>query len=143
RVEPDVLHIRDDHYLTSAGVTAGIDLALAIVEHDLGVETAREVARELVMFMQRPGGQSQFSSALRGLPATNVHLRALMETVVADPTAEHTVSSMAAAIGVSSRHLNRLFHAEVGVSPAQWLERVRVDAARGMILDGHPITTVA
>ncbi|OAV60153.1 GlxA family transcriptional regulator [Enteractinococcus helveticum] len=142
-VEPDVLHTQDGRYLTSAGVTAGIDLALAIVEHDLGVDVAREVARELVMFMQRPGGQSQFSSALSGPPATNDQLRTMMETVIADPAAEHTVVSMAEMIGVSTRHLNRIFHAEVGNSPAQWLEQVRVDAARGLILEGHSITRVA
>lgn len=143
QVEPDVIHTQDGRYLTSAGVTAGIDLTLSIVEQDLGVDVAREVARELVMFMQRPGGQSQFSSALSGPPATNDQLRSMMETVIADPAAEHTVVSMAAMIGVSTRHLNRIFHAEVGNSPAQWLEQVRVDAARGLILAGHPITRVA
>lgn len=142
-VEPDVIHVRDGRYLTSAGVTAGIDLALTLVEDDLGVEVARNVARELVMFMQRPGGQSQFSNALSHPPATNGLLRAVMESVVADPAGEHTARSMAAAVGVSVRHLNRIFHAEIGTSPARWLEQIRVDAARTLILDGHPITLVA
>ncbi len=142
-VEPDVLHIQDGRFLTSAGVTAGIDLALAIVEQDLGVQAARGVARELVMFMQRPGGQSQFSSALSPQHTPHEQLRNMMETVVADVAGDHTVSSMADMIGVSTRHLNRIFHAAVGLSPIQWLEQVRVDAARGLILEGHPITTVA
>ncbi len=142
-VEPDVIHIRDGRFLTSAGVTAGIDLALAMVEEDLGVEVARRVARELVMFMQRPGGQSQFSDALCGPPVKNGLLRTMMESVVADPAGDHTVTSMAAALGVSVRHLNRIFHAERGTSPARWLEQTRVDAARTMILAGYPITLVA
>lgn len=143
RVEPDVIHTRDGRYLTSAGVTAGIDLALAMVEHDVGVHTAREVARELVMFLQRPGGQSQFSSALGGQPAADDQLRTLMDAVIANPASNHSVSSMAEQLGVSTRHLNRIFHAEIGRSPARWLEEVRIDAARGLLLEGHPITKVA
>lgn len=142
-VEPDVIHVRDGRYLTSAGISAGIDLALAIVEDDLGVRTARETARELVVFMHRPGGQAQFSTALSTPPVQNGLLRTLMDSVVADPADEHTVASMAAAAGVSVRHLNRIFQAEAGTTPARWLERVRVDAARSLILDGHPMTLVA
>lgn len=142
-VEPDLIHVRDGRFLTSAGVTAGIDLALTLVEDDLGVEVARNVARELVMFMQRPGGQSQFSTALSHPPATNGLLRAAMEAIVADPAGENTARSMAAAVGVSVRHLNRIFHAEIGTSPARWLEQIRVDVARTLILDGHPIALVA
>jgi transcriptional regulator GlxA family with amidase domain len=143
RVEPDVIHLRDGRYLTSAGISAGIDLALAIVEDDLGADTARTVARELVMFMQRPGGQTQFSTALSQPPASDGALRELMETIVADPAAEHTVASMAAALGVSVRHLNRMFRTETGTTPARWVEQVRIDAARALILEGHPITRVA
>lgn len=142
-VEPDVIHIRDGRFLTSAGVTAGIDLALAMVEDDLGVEVARNAARELVMFMQRPGGQSQFSHALRRPPAKNGLLRTVMDAVGADPAGAHTVTSMARVAGVSVRHLNRVFHAEIGTSPARWVEQVRVEAARALILDGHSITRVA
>lgn len=143
QVEPDVIHIRDGRFLSSAGISAGIDLALAMVEEDAGADAARAVARELVMFMQRPGGQTQFSTALSLPPARNGALRGLMEAIVADPAAEHTVSSMAASIGISVRHLNRMFHAETGTTPARWLEQVRVDAARALILEGHPITRVA
>jgi transcriptional regulator GlxA family with amidase domain len=143
RVEPDVIHLRDGRFLTSAGISAGIDLALTIVEDDLGADTARTVARELVMFMQRPGGQTQFSTALSQPPARDGALRELMETIIANPAVEHTVSSMAAALGVSARHLNRMFHTQTGTTPARWVEQVRVDAARALILEGHPITRVA
>jgi transcriptional regulator GlxA family with amidase domain len=143
RVEPDVIHLRDGRFVTSAGISAGIDLALAIVEDDLGAGAARTVARELVMFMQRPGGQTQFSTALSQPPASDGALRGLMEAIVADPAADHTVSSMASTIGVSERHLNRMFHANTRTTPGRWLEQVRVDAARALILEGHPITRVA
>ena len=142
-VEPDVLHVRDGRYLTSAGITAGIDLALAMVEDDLGAGTARQVARELVMFMHRPGGQSQYSSALQRPPARSDPLRALMESVIADPAAEHTVPSMAGRLGVSARHLNRLFRTDTGTTPARWIDEARVDAARTLLLEGHPVTRVA
>lgn len=143
RLEPDVIHVRDGRYLTSAGISAGIDLALALVEEDLGAELARETARELVMFLQRPGGQSQYSTALRTPPARQGVLRTLMDQVVAEPAAEHTVASMAAAVGVSVRHLNRLFHAQVGTAPARWLEAVRVDLARALVLEGRTLSWVA
>ena len=105
-VQPDIIHIRDGRYLTSAGITAGIDLTLALVEEDLGSEVARAAARDMVMFMQRPGGQSQFSAALDTPPGANRVLRDLMDVVKADPAAEHTVTTMAAAANASTRHLN-------------------------------------
>lgn len=127
----------------TAGISAGIDLALAIVEADLGAAISRAAAQEMVMFMRRPGGQSQFSTALQHLPAQSAPLRALVETVIADPSIPHTVASMATLAGVSVRHLNRLFNDELQVTPAKWLEKVRVDAARAYILDGHSITLSA
>ncbi|MBZ2197953.1 GlxA family transcriptional regulator [Occultella gossypii] len=143
QVEPDVIHVRDGRYLTSAGISAGMDLALALVEADLGVDVARETARELVMFMQRPGGQTQFSSALQTPPARTPQLRSLTDAVLAEPAAEHTVATMAAMAGVSQRHLHRMFRAELGTPPARWLEQVRVDVARTRILEGHTLTRVA
>ncbi|MBP1327441.1 transcriptional regulator GlxA family with amidase domain [Leucobacter exalbidus] len=143
RVEPDVIHIRDGRYLSSAGITAGIDLALAMVEDDTGAEAARTVARELVMFMQRPGGQSQYSSALRRPAVDNEPLRRLMDAVIAAPGEEHTLPAMAQLVGVSTRHLSRLFQTEVGTTPARWLEEIRVDAARALILEGHPVSQAA
>lgn len=143
RVEPDVLFVQDGRYLTSAGISAGIDLTLAIVEHDLGAGVARDVAREMVVFMQRPGGQSQFSNALSHPIGNDERLRRVLDTVTADPAGEHTVTSMAAMIGVSVRHLHRIFSTELGSSPSQWLEQVRVDTARALLLEGLPITKVA
>lgn len=142
-VQPDAIHIRDGRYTSSAGITAGIDLALALVEDDLGAENARTVARELVMFMQRPGGQSQFSTALRRPPVSSESLRELTAAIVAAPGEKHTLTSMAKTMSVSTRHLNRLFQDELGTTPARWLEEARVDAARALILDGHTISQVA
>lgn len=142
-VEPDVIHIRDGRFLTSAGISAGIDLALALVEEDAGAAAARAVAQELVMLMQRPGGQTQFSAALSGPVPQSGALREVMESVQADPTAQHTVSALASRAGLSVRHLTRLFREQTGTTPSQWVERVRVDAARALILDGHPVTRAA
>lgn len=143
KVEPDVIHIQDGPFMTSAGISAGIDLALAIVENDLGAIAARTAAQEMVMFMRRPGGQTQFSAALQHPPAQSTPLRALVESVISDPSGPHTVTSMASIFGVSERHLNRLFKEELHTTPAKWLEKVRVDAARAFILEGHPITLSA
>lgn len=143
RVEPDIIHIRDGRYLTSAGITAGIDLTLALVEEDLGADVARAAARDMVMFMQRPGGQSQFSAALDTPPGANRVLRELLAAIKADPGADHTVSSMAATANVSTRHLGRMFHDELGTTPTRWVERIRLDRARQLILEGLPVTKVA
>ncbi|GAA3035244.1 GlxA family transcriptional regulator [Streptomyces lactacystinicus] len=142
-VEPDALHVQDGRYHTSAGISAGIDLALALVEHDHGAETARTIARELVVFMQRPGGQSQFSTALATPPARGDLLRTLTDAVLADPGADHSLPAMAATAAVSTRHLTRLFQAELHTTPARWVERVRLDRARQLLLDGHSITAAA
>jgi transcriptional regulator GlxA family with amidase domain len=143
RVEPDAIHVRDGRYVTSAGISAGIDLALALVEDDHGAGVAREVARELVVFLQRPGGQSQFSTALATPPARGDLLRTLVAAVLADPAADHSLPAMAAAAAVSPRHLARLFRAELGTTPARWVERVRLDRAQQLLLDGHSVTSAA
>ncbi|HEY9338299.1 MAG TPA: helix-turn-helix domain-containing protein [Kribbella sp.] len=142
-VLPDALHISDGRYLTSAGISAGIDLTLALVEADHGSETARAVARELVVFMQRPGGQSQFSTAMATPPPRTDLLRAITDTVVADPAADHSLPNLAAAAAVSPRHLTRLFQSEFNTTPGRWVERVRLDRAQQLLLDGHSITTAA
>ncbi|MFC7584403.1 GlxA family transcriptional regulator [Nonomuraea antimicrobica] len=143
RVEPDALHVRDGRYLTSAGISAGIDLALALVEHDHGANVARDIARELVVFMQRPGGQSQFSTALATPPARSDLLRSLTASVLADPAADHSLPAMAAYAAVSTRHLTRLFQTELNTTPARWVERVRLDHAQRLLLSGHSITSAA
>lgn len=142
-VEPDALHLTDGRYVTSAGISAGIDLTLALVEADHGAGVARAVARELVVFMQRPGGQSQFSTALATPPARTDQLRAITDTVLADPAADHSLANLAAAAAVSPRHLARLFQSEFSTTPSRWVERVRLDRAQQLLLDGHSITTAA
>ncbi|KAA2246234.1 helix-turn-helix domain-containing protein [Solihabitans fulvus] len=143
RVEPDAIHIRDGRFATSAGISAGIDLTLALVEEDHGADVARAVARELVVYMQRPGGQSQFSVALATPPARSGLLRTLIAAVLADPAADHSLSAMAARAAVSPRHLTRLFRAELDTTPAQWLEEVRLSRAQQMLLAGHGVTVAA
>jgi transcriptional regulator GlxA family with amidase domain len=142
-VEPDALHITDGRYVTSAGISAGIDLALALVEADFGADLARTTARELVVFLQRPGGQSQFSAALDTPPARSDPLRLVTETVLADPGGEHTLPNLAASAAVSPRHLTRLFQSEFRTTPGRWVERVRLDRAQQLLLDGHSITKAA
>ncbi|TDW17550.1 GlxA family transcriptional regulator [Kribbella kalugense] len=142
-VESDALHITDGRYVTSAGISAGIDLALALVEADYGAALARATARELVVFLQRPGGQSQFSVALETPPARSDPLRMVTETVVADPAGDHTLPKLAASAAVSPRHLTRLFRTEFRTTPGRWVERVRLDRAQQLLLDGHSITKAA
>lgn len=142
-VERDVIFVQDDKLFTSAGVSAGMDLALHLVEADLGPEQARHVARNLVMFMQRPGGQSQFSIPLEYPVPNNNSLRVLLDEIVASPAELYSVSSMAKRMNVSARHLARMFQQELGESPTRWLERIRTGAAAQFILEGHPITVAA
>lgn len=142
-VEPDVLHTRDQNLYTSAGISAGIDLALAMVEDDLGPATARDIARDIVVYMHRPGGQSQFSAALETpIPQTSA-LRTVMDAVLADPAARLSMADMARMAHLSERHLRRLFLEEVGTTPTSWLERVRLDRARQLLLDGQGVTAAA
>jgi transcriptional regulator GlxA family with amidase domain len=129
-VDPDPIYVRDGNVWTSAGVTAGMDLALALVETDLGREAALRVARRLVLFLHRPGNQSQFSAQLDGQLADRDVLRDLQAFVVDNPGADLTVAALARRVGMSERHLARCFHREVGVTPARYVERVRVEAAR-------------
>ncbi|MEU6125371.1 GlxA family transcriptional regulator [Streptomyces sp. NPDC047123] len=142
-VEPDALHLRDGRYVTSAGISAGIDLALGLVEDDHGADLAREVARELVVFMQRPGGQSQFSTAVATPAPRGDVLRPVLDAVSADPAGDHGLPAMAASAAVSTRHLTRLFRTELNTTPARWVERVRLDHAQRLLLAGHDVTSAA
>jgi transcriptional regulator GlxA family with amidase domain len=143
-VEPDRIFVRDGELVTSAGVTAGIDLALALVEEDHGTEVARTVARWLVVFLQRPGGQSQFSERLQAPLPPESPIRALADEIVADPGGDHRVSALAERAALSERQLSRLFVRQAQTSPARFVERVRVEAARGALEGGQlPIETVA
>ncbi len=135
-LQTDAIFIRDGRVLTSAGVTAGIDLALALVQDDLGPELARRVAKLLVVFMQRPGGQAQFSVRARTNPSRYEPLRDVLDAVAADPAADHSAGAMAERAMVSERHLARLFVRDTGVTPAQYVERVRVEAAEALLERG-------
>jgi transcriptional regulator GlxA family with amidase domain len=132
-VDPDPIFVRDGDVWTSAGVTAGIDLALALVEDDLGSEAARTVARWLVVYLQRPGGQSQFSAPLRlGRPARPA-LRDLLTWIAGHPDQDCSIAAMARRAGMSERTLARTFRAECGTTPAGHVEAVRVEAARHLL----------
>ena len=129
-VDADPIYIHDGKYWTSAGVTAGIDLALALVQDDLGVEVAQTVARWLVMFLHRPGGQTQFASPVWVRRAERSTVRAVQTLVESAPGGDHRVPAMAAAAAMSVRHFTRVFTAEVGETPGKFVERVRLEAAR-------------
>jgi transcriptional regulator GlxA family with amidase domain len=129
-VDPNPIFVRDDNVWTSAGVTAGIDLALALVEDDLGPEIARHVARWLVMFVQRPGGQAQFSSHLEVAPATRTPLRELQAWIADHLDRDLRVEALAARAAMSTRNFARAFRREVGITPAAYVEVLRVEAAR-------------
>ena len=133
QVDPDALFVRDEPFYTSGGIASGIDLTLALVEEDLGADAARASARILVVFMQRPGGQSQFSARDVGTSVLNRSLRAVLDDVVVDPAGVHTLPAMAERAGFSERHLSRLFKQHLGVGPAEYVEHVRVEAARARL----------
>jgi transcriptional regulator GlxA family with amidase domain len=130
RVEPDPIFVRDGDVWTSAGVTAGIDLALAMVEDDVGRDVALRVARRLVVFLKRPGGQSQFSAQLSGQFAQREPLRDLQGWIADHLADDLGVERLAARVAMSPRNFSRAFRREVGLTPARFVERLRVDAAR-------------
>jgi transcriptional regulator GlxA family with amidase domain len=130
KVDPDPIYIRDGKYWSSAGVTAGIDLALTLVESDLGTDVAQTVARWLVMFLHRPGGQTQFASPVWMPRAERSAVRTVQNLVESDPGADHHIPAMASAAAMSARHFSRVFAAEVGEAPGRFVERVRTEAAR-------------
>ena len=134
-VDPDAIFVRDGHLYTSAGVTAGIDLALAMVEEDLGHATALDVARQLVVFLKRPGGQSQFSSHLAAQATPPGPLRDLPEWIVANLAADLSVERLAERAAMSPRNFARVFRRETGATPAKYVERARLDAARRCLED--------
>ncbi|MEV6101400.1 GlxA family transcriptional regulator [Nocardia sp. NPDC051981] len=131
--EPDRIYVRDGPMWTSAGVTAGIDLALAIVAADHGPDLAREVARWMVVYLHRPGGQSQFSAPLAANPPKRNSLRALQVWMEENPEADLSLPALAGQVGMSIRHFSRVFAGETGTTPARYVEQVRVAAARRLL----------
>jgi transcriptional regulator GlxA family with amidase domain len=130
RVEKDPIFVREGRVSTSAGVTAGIDLALDLVDEDLGRGIALEVARWLVLFLRRPGGQSQFSAQLGGQLAERDTLRDLQAFIADHPTENLSVPSLARRAGMSTRNFARAFRRDLSLTPAVYVERARVEAAR-------------
>lgn len=134
----------DDHVFTSAGVTAGIDLALALVEADLGRALALAVARRLVMFLKRPGGQAQFSHWLTPEPSRTPRLAALLEWIPANLGSDLSLEALADQACMSPRTLSRVFINELGMGPGRYVERVRLEAARALLQDAQAsISTVS
>lgn len=136
-VEEDALYVRDGKLRTAAGVTAGLDLSLSLVEEDLGRDIAMRVASQLVMFFKRPGGQLQFSRKGEARPAGRSVLQEVQRWIVAHPELDHGIAELAERAGLSPRHFARLFHAEVGATPAAWVEAARITAARALFEAGH------
>lgn len=132
-VDPDPIFIRTGAVWSSAGVTAGIDLALAMVEDDHGAELAQTVAQWLVVFLRRPGGQSQFAAPVWSRPTDVTPVRVAVELIHADPSAALDTVSLAAHAGLSERHFGRVFRRELGTSPARYVEQVRIEAARRLL----------
>jgi transcriptional regulator GlxA family with amidase domain len=141
-VEPDQIYVQDGDVWTSAGVTAGIDLFLALVDVDHGAELAHGVARDLVVFVRRPGGQSQFSAQLQTQPARSPAIAELQRWLSDHLDADLTVPALARRAGLSPRQFARAFAAEVGTTPAAHVESLRLEAAR-RLLENSDLTVEA
>jgi transcriptional regulator GlxA family with amidase domain len=137
KIDQDALYVRDGKLRTAAGVTAGLDLALALVEEDLGRDIARRVAAQLVMYFKRRGGQLQFSRKGEAEVTGRSVLQEVQRWVAANPELGHNITNMAKHAGLSPRHFARLFHAEIGMTPAAWVESTRIATARALLEGGH------
>ena len=143
-VDPNPIFVRDGDVWTSAGVTSGMDLALALVEEDLGREIAVEIARWLVLFLQRPGGQAQFSAHLSAQVAERRPLRELQSWIADNLEADLRVETLAERAAMSPRNFARFFRREVGMTPAAYVEELRVERARQLLEDsGDPVDVIS
>ncbi|MEU2159737.1 GlxA family transcriptional regulator [Streptomyces chengbuensis] len=143
-VDPEPIFVRDGALATSAGVTAGIDLALALVEEDLGRRTALTIARHLVVFLRRPGNQSQFSAQLAAQSARREPLRDVQQYITDHPDGDLSVDALAGLARLSPRQFARAFRAETGTTPGKYVDRVRLEHARRLLEDtGHGIEEVS
>lgn len=143
-VDADCIFVREESVWTSAGVTAGIDLALALVEEDFGRNLALEVARDLVVYLKRPGGQSQFSVHLSLQQSQHPVISDLQDWLLANLDKQICVADMAARMSMSPRNLARVFQREAGVPPMAFVEQARVEASRRALEDNKlPIKTIA
>jgi transcriptional regulator GlxA family with amidase domain len=143
-VDPEPIFVRDGAVWTSAGVTAGMDLALALLEDDLDREAALAVARHLVLFLRRPGNQSQFSATLAAQAPARDALREVQRFAAENLAADLTVEALAARAHMSARHFARSFRAQTAITPARYVERLRLEAARRALEEScEPLTSVA
>ncbi|WP_166206394.1 GlxA family transcriptional regulator [Cognatiluteimonas telluris] len=144
RLQPEFLFLRDGGFATSGGLTAGMDLALALVEEDLGAQAALEAARELVMYVKRPGNQAQFSAPLAAQCQGGGRLGALVDWLIAHPGEHITVDAMADSVAMSARHFRRVFVETFGSTPARFVEHLRLDQACLQLAEGRtPIGRIA
>jgi transcriptional regulator GlxA family with amidase domain len=134
-VDPDPIFVTDGNVTTSAGVTAGIDLALALVEDDLGRDAALDIARHLVVFLRRPANQAQFSTQLAAQLADREPLREVQRWIADHPAADLSVQTLAGRASLSPRQFARAFAAEVGMPPGRYVDRVRLETARRRMED--------
>ncbi len=142
-VDPDPIFVQSSPSVwTAAGVTAGIDLALSLVEEDHGTEVAQTVARYLVLYLRRPGGQSQFAAPMWMPRAKRAPIRDVQESVEAEPGATHNISELARRAAMSPRHFTRVFTDEVGEAPGAYVERIRTEAARRQLEQTDDTVTV-
>ena len=143
-VDPGPLYIRDGHVSTSAGVTAALDLTLAFVEEDHGPELARYVARALVTYLQRPGNQAQVSMFVAEPPPEHALVRRATAHVGANLAADLSAPELARVLGVSARHLSRLFEAQLGTTPTRHIRAARTEAAARLLVGTRlPLTAIA
>lgn len=142
-VDPDAIFVRDGEIFTSAGMSAAIDLALALVELDHGRDLVREVARSLVVCLTRASGQAQFSALVAAEPPAKSVLRAVTASIMANPGADHSLKSLAARASLSTRQLARLFQSELATTPARYVESVRLDVARAELEAGRTVAHAA
>ncbi len=144
RVDPEPIFLRDGDVWTSAGVTAGMDLALALVEEDLDREAALAIARHLVLFLRRPGNQAQFSATLAAQEPVREPLREVRRHIVENLAGDLSVEALAKRAHMSPRHFARSFRTEMGITPARFVESVRLESARRALEDtAQPVATVA
>jgi transcriptional regulator GlxA family with amidase domain len=130
-VDPEPIFVRSSPTVwTAAGVTAGIDLALSLVEDDHGTEVAQTVARWLVLYLRRPGGQTQFAAPVWMPRAKRAPIRAVQDAIDAEPGGAHTIAELARRAAMSPRHFTRVFTDQVGEAPGSYVERIRTEAAR-------------
>jgi transcriptional regulator GlxA family with amidase domain len=144
RVEGDKVFLRDGAMITSAGTSAAIDLGLSLVEEDLGREVALYVARRLVVYLKRPGDQSQFSVHLAAQAIDHSRLHEVQQYILNHPAADLSVSALAKIAAMSPRNFTRVFSQEVGISPSDYVDLTRIDVAR-FLLEGSrlPIASIA